>query len=72
MIVLEEGVKRRKFGKIAFYKREEEKKKILDDCVVRERETVKKKTLDDFHKQDSLKTYQETARDELVLRRERM
>jgi hypothetical protein len=38
--------------------------------VLEERE--RKKTLDDCDKPDSLKTYQETARDELVLRRERM
>jgi hypothetical protein len=38
----------------------------------RERVSEKKKTLDDCDKLDSLETYQETARDELVLRRERM
>jgi hypothetical protein len=32
----------------------------------------KKKILDDWNNLNSLQTYQETARDELVLRRERM
>jgi hypothetical protein len=39
---------------------------------VRKRVSEENKTLDDCRKPDSLETYQETARDELFLRRERM
>jgi hypothetical protein len=47
-----------------------EKKTTWGDCVETERK--KKKTLDDCDNPDRLKTYQETAQDELALRRERM
>jgi hypothetical protein len=39
---------------------------------VRKRVSEEQKTLDDYRKPDSLETYQENARDELFLRRERM
>jgi hypothetical protein len=51
--------------------REREKRKVVM-IVLEERLRGKKKNLDDCDNPDSLVTGQGTARDELVLRRERM